>query len=144
MAEPVIIRDDGTKDYGKIVRVEEGWQLDFAPSDLSFLRVDHQARLQFGQTEVMIESPFRMSVGGVGYRLDPEDRPKLGPFLGLYPNSLATASVDAHATLNLIFTDGATIRVPADPQFEAWQVNGPGTFLVVCVPGTSGELAVWK
>lgn len=144
MAEPVIIRDDGTKDYGKIVRVEAGWKLNFAPSDLSFLRVDHQARLQFGRTEVMIESPFHMLVGGVDHRLDPEDRPRLGPFLGLYPNTLAAASVDARASLNLTFTDGATITVPADPQFEARQVNGPGTFLVICVPGTSGELAIWK
>jgi hypothetical protein len=144
VAESVIIHDDGTRDYGQIVRVGDGWQFNFPPSDLSFLRVDHQARLQFGPTEVVIESPFVLQLGGADYFLDPGDRRGLGPFLNLYPNSLAAASVDARGTLTLAFTDRATITVPADPQFEAWQVNGPGTFLVVCVPGTSGELAIWK
>jgi len=52
--------------------------------------------------------------------------------------------VDADTTLLLAFADGTTITVRADPRYEAWQVNGPGDFLMVCVPGTSGELADWQ
>ena len=62
----------------------------------------------------------------------------------MYPNTFTSASVDDKATLRLTFTDETTITVPAGPQYEAWQVKGPGTFLVVCVPGTSGEIALWE
>jgi hypothetical protein len=33
--------------------------------------------------------------------------------------------------------------VPPDLDYEAWQVRGPGNSLVVCVPGHSGDLAIW-
>lgn len=112
--------------------------------ELTFLRVDHQVRLQCGEIEVVIESPFVLRTGEHEYPLDPEERRGLGPLLGVYPNTLTSASVDDKATLRLTFTDETTITVPADPQYEAWQINGPGTFLVVCVPGTSGELAIWE
>jgi Family of unknown function (DUF6188) len=112
--------------------------------ELTFLRVDHQARLQFAEIEVVIESPFVLRTGEHEYHLDPGERRGLGPLLGVYPNTLTSASVDDRATLRLKFTDETMISVPADPQYEAWQVNGPGTFLVVCVPGASGELAIWE
>ena len=143
--EPPFIRHTaGSEHQGKTLRAGSGWELKIDPCELSFLRVDHQVRLQFKKTEIVIESPFILRIGGVDYHLDPGERRNLGPFLGLYPNTLVSASVDAQATLQLAFGDGATITVPADPQYETWQVNGPGNFLVVCVPGTSGDLSIWE
>lgn len=97
----------------------------------------------FEATEVVIESPFVLRRDGVEYTLDPGERANLGPLLALYPDSLSAATVDAASTLHLSFVSGATIFVPGDPQYEAWQVNGPGRRLVVCDPGTEGKLSVW-
>jgi len=80
---------------------------------------------------------------GVDHELDPERRGELGPLLAVYPNTLSSASVENDGTLRLGFTSGAHIVVPPHPMYEAWHVSGPGTRLIVCVPGNSGELAVW-
>jgi hypothetical protein len=113
--------------------------------DLTFLRLDQQARLQFDRFEVVIESAFvlRTSAGGPALELNPLDRGELGPFLMLYPGTLVSASVDADAALRLTFVSGAELTVPADPHHEAWQVNGPDNLLLVCEPGGEGRLSAW-
>ena len=113
------------------------------PSDLTYFRIDWQTRLQFGETEVVIGCPFVLEKDGFVYDLDPETQGDLGPLLDLYPDTLADSSVDTEGTLRLKFASGAIIIVLANPQYEAWQVNGPDNHLVVCLPGTSGDLAVW-
>ena len=114
------------------------------PGELTFIRIDHQCRLQFENTEIMIETPFSLQVEDREYQLDPEDRANFGPLLAVYPNSLLSANVDSEATLRLEFESGARVIVRQDPDYEAWQVSGPDTYLVVCVPGTEGNLAVWS
>jgi len=141
---PYIIESYGSTRQGTSQGVPGGWELNFHERNLTFIRIDHQTRLQFGPTEVVVESPFVLTVGGAELRLDPGERGNLGELLALYPDTLGSASIDAHATLTLRFESGATIVVSSDPQYEAWQINGPGNFLVVCAPGTSGKLAIWK
>jgi len=116
---------------------------DLAGLDLSFLRIDHQVRLHLGQTEVVIEAAFHFKVLDFEYAMDPADRSQLGPLLDVYPDQLESAEIDAGGTLRLSFARGGQIRVPPDPMYEAWQIVGPGTRLIVCPPG--GErLAVWR
>jgi len=55
---------------------------------VTFLRLDHQVRLQLGETEVVIGSPFVLQSGGAEHALEPLDRERLGPWLALYPNTL--------------------------------------------------------
>lgn len=141
---PYIRESDGAVTAGSTSNVPNVWDLDFPEKDLSFIRIDHQTRLQFGPTEVVIESPFVLRTPTHEAQLDPGERGGLGILLELYPTAMVSASIDANATLDLSLANGYSISVPADPQYEAWQVNGPGTFLVVCVPGSSGQLAIWK
>jgi len=108
--------------------------------DLSFIRIDHQTRLQFEPVEVVIESPFTLKSGDVSASLD--GREELGPLLALYPDTLMSLSVGSDCTLRMTFASGASIEVPADPHYEAWQVVGPAGALVVCQPGGEG-LACW-
>jgi hypothetical protein len=144
MQPPFIRRSDSSQRQGAMRAAGSGFDLGIGPCDLTFLRLDHQVRLQFGGTEVVIGCPFVLQRGEAEQHLDPHDRDGLGPWLAVYPNTLTSASVDPGATLLLAFADGTTITVRADPRYEAWQVNCPGDFLMVCAPGTSGELAVWK
>jgi hypothetical protein len=112
-------------------------------ADLTYIRIDHQARLQFGAIEVVIECPFVLTVDGATHRLDPEARIDLGPLLALYPASLSIAYVSERATLHLDFDSGATLVVPQDAQYEAWQILDDRGWLLVCLPGTSGDMAEW-
>jgi hypothetical protein len=110
---------------------------------MTYLRINHQVRLQFDDREVVIESRFRLTRGGSTVVLDPEKRGELGPLLAIYPATLQTSSVSADESLRLEFADGTTIEVPPDERYEAWQVCGPGSRLVVCGPAGGGGLAVW-
>jgi hypothetical protein len=139
---PYILRADGTRHDGRMIQADPAWRLRLAPTDLTFIRIDGQTRLQFDKTEVVIESEFTLTSEGVEHHLDPFDRANLGPLLVLWPDPLESGSVDVDGTLRLVFASGATIAVPPDEHGEAWQVNGPD-YLVVCVPGSSGDLAIW-
>lgn len=63
----------------------------------------------------------------------------------LEPTKMPTEAELEHpdGTLLLNFAGGASVAVPPDVNYEAWSVIGPGNALVVCMPGTAGELAIW-
>jgi Family of unknown function (DUF6188) len=141
--KPVIIDSDGRKVYGEVYVSTETRVLAIEYTDLDYIRIDHQARLQFGPVEIVIECPFVLTAADVVYELDPEQRTGLGPLLALYPAALSTASVSEQAELNLRFDSGATLVVAQHPQYEAWQVHDDEGWQLVCMPGTTGEMAEW-
>jgi hypothetical protein len=136
---PRIIHSDGTIQPGTVVASGQAG-IDLPACDITFVRVDHQLRFQLEDLEVVVGGAFRLEVDGERWDLDPGDRSGLGPVLALYPDSLAVA-VDEHDTLTLRFVGGAVLRVPPHPQYEAWELRGPGRRLVVGNPG--GELTVF-
>jgi hypothetical protein len=137
---PYIVHSDGSVLQGESIGPDQlAWE--YHPSDLTFIRIDHQSRIQVEGFEFVIGLPFTLKSDGVEYALDPAERSGLGPLLALYPDALEKVSVDGQGTLELRFGGGASISVPANPRWEAWQIVGPGTALVVCAPG--GRLAVW-
>jgi hypothetical protein len=137
---PYIIHADGSVSQGESIDAGQ-FVWEHPLSDLTFFRIDHQARIQVEDVEFVIGLPFSLKSDGVEYALDPAERSGLGPLLALYPDTVEQASVDGLGTLGLRFGSGASITVPANPRWEAWQIVGPGTALVVCSPG--GRLAVW-
>ena len=141
---PLVRESEGTDREGATRQPGEDLSLRIDDRDLAFIRIDFQTRLQFGATEVTIGCPFSLRRDGSEVNLDPEDRDSLGPILTLYPDSLRSASIDSGGTLRLEFVSGAEITVPQDPHYEAWVVQGPGEQLVVCTPGTTGDLAIWS
>jgi hypothetical protein len=96
---------------------------------LTFIRIDHQSRLQFGETEVVIDSPFELEVDGVTHHLDPRRWDALGPLAALFPGSLRWLWTSAQGALTGVFQSGARVRVTPDPVTRAWSV---GT--VYCLP----------
>ena len=145
MSEPrYILSSDGSTRQGEALPPDRLPPLHLAGAELTFIRVDHQTRLQLGVTEVAIATPFRLRDAGKEHLLDPEDRAGLGPLLAAYPTTLVEAAVTADLTLRLAFSNGALLEVPQHPSYEAWQVVGPGARLVVCPPAGAGTLAVWR
>jgi hypothetical protein len=139
---PSIIYSDGSRSEGRVVLAGEG-SLGLTLGDVDYIAINHQTRLQVGKVEIVIESLFTLRAEGSEYALDPAERGGLGPLLALYPDELTMASTGSDGTLHLTFGRGATVTVPPDPHYEAWQIFGPGTALIVCMPGTEGQLAVW-
>jgi len=58
---------------------------------ISWLRIDYQTRIQFGEAELVIETPFELTVADESYDLDPNDRSRLGPFAGSIPTRSLTS-----------------------------------------------------
>lgn len=112
--------------------------------DLTWIEIDFQVRLKFADTVVTIGTAFRLTTGGTIHELDPELRSELGPLLGVYPATVATADITDDLTLRIGFTSGSTIEVPQDPHYESWLINGPGSRLIVCPPSGGSGLAIWS
>ncbi len=100
---------------------------------LSFIRIDHQSRLRFGRTEVMIGGPFTLELGGTVHHLSPQRWGALGPLVALYPSSVRWLWSSAQGELKMVFQHGAVLTVPTDPISTAWSVGnifaqsvGPG------------------
>ena len=102
-----------------------------------------QISLHFDRVGIVIGSPFVLTVDGVVHNLDPEVGADLGPLLALHPAPLSAAYVAKDAALHVEFDGGATVVVPPDAQYEAWEVHDDRGWRLVCVPGSSGELAEW-
>jgi len=113
-------------------RPDGGREFDLAEPTLSWIRIDFQVRLQFGEAELQIEGPFALRVLGNEHQLDPADRSGLGPLLAVYPDTAQTAAMDPDGTLRLLFVSGASLTVPPDDLYEAWNIGGfwcpPGGF----------------
>jgi hypothetical protein len=100
--------------------------------DLTWIRIDHQARLQVGLGEIEIESGFTLESDGAIHHLDPADRVGLGPFLALYPGTIEATTMSPSGELTIAFESGARITVAPNPMYEAWSISGfwcpPGGF----------------
>ena len=143
-AEAAFIRQsDGSSHQGRVVHPGQDWSLQIEATELTFIRVDHQSRLQFDDIEVVIEAAFELRTAGVIHELDPEVRTGLGPLLNIDPDTLSTGFVEPDCTLHLEFVTGTRLIVRPDAMYEAWQVRCPGSRLVVCPPA-GGSLSVWE
>ena len=89
---------------------------------------------------VTIEGEFQYSTSDEAWTGQPLTVPALERLLRLLMRDLTSATIDDDGALTLDFGD-ARITVPADDDYEAWQVSADDGFLVVSVPG--GELSCW-
>jgi hypothetical protein len=137
---PFIYDSEGTKRQGVMRQLGQDWELVLGERELVKIDTEHMVRLLFGDFEIKIESPFTVTSQGRSHHCFEND--SLEPLLNIYPDSLVDTSLDAAGTLNLTFKSGVQLQVPPDPNYEAWQVVGPGKNLIVCVPG-GREVAVW-
>jgi Family of unknown function (DUF6188) len=93
---------------------------------------------------IAISSPLTIERGGKSIHLSPEDDPEesFEPLQALAGQEIDAANTDPDGSLNVVFDGGARVRVESDPDYEAWNVSGPGGALVVSTPG--GKLAIWS
>lgn len=100
--------------------------------------VPHQEHAQ-----LRIEAPFECGVEGATSFLTPGHDPVgLAPALGLLFHIVELATVDPAGVLEMTFSGPASLRVPPEPNYEAWTLNAPGNVLVVSGPG--GLVSVFR
>lgn len=124
---------------------EHGIPLRVPKQELSRIYVDHAVGLQFfveQATTVRIETPFKILDGPRELQVIVAQSSTLVHVLNLLHEQLLDANAQSDGTLRLVFANGVVIVVPPDPNYEAWTLEGPAGYLVVCRPG--GELAVWQ
>ena len=97
---------------------------------LTFIRIDMQSRLQFGEAQLEIETPFTLTTNDRAYDLDPQDRAGLGPLLSLYPDQIVHLTMRRDGTLDATFASGSVLTVKPHPKYEAWNIGG-----FWCAPG---------
>lgn len=97
-----------------------------------------------GPVELRIGGPFVVtSPSGQEHILIPEGEPeRLGHALTLVRQRVGHISAFKDGHLEVAFTDGGNLGVPAEEGLEAWELSGPGGLRVVALPG--GEVAVWS
>ena len=69
-------------------------------------------------------------------------RDRLAPALTLYRDRIGHAKAWKDGRLEITFSSGRTLTASPDPDYESWEVSGPGSIMLVCVPG-GGEPAIW-
>ena len=94
--------------------------------------------------EVVVESTF-LHCAANGHRTlcSPERPATVAPALAVLHRCVEWASTSDDGALTLAFDDGSGLTVWPTPEFEAWQVVGPGSALVVCMPG-GGRAVEWS
>ena len=96
---------------------------------LTCIRIDHQSRLQFGATELVIGAAFTVERDGTAYRLHPRRSETLGPLAALYPATIRWLWTSRSGHLTAVFRSGPVVTVYPDPVVMAWSVGN-----VHCLP----------
>jgi hypothetical protein len=128
-----------------LVESADRWVLPLAGRTVERLCFDFAVTLVFGGgLELRIEQPFVISrADGSESLLIPEGDPdRLATAVGLARSEVLRAEGFKDGHLEIAFSDGSKLGVPADEGYEAWELVGPGGLRTVSLPG--GDIAVWR
>lgn len=128
-----------------LVEADDHWRLPLDGRQVERVCIDFAVTLVFtGGLELRIEQPFVITRSdGSDALVVPEAEPEhLAPVLELARGDVARAEAFKDGHLELSFSDGMSLGVPADEGFEAWELVGPDGLRTVSLPG--GDLAVWQ
>jgi len=67
---------------------------------------------------------------------------ELAPALEVFDSSIDRAAVYKDGKMRIDFSNGMSICVEPDEEYEAWNVSGPHGFLIVALPG--GGITMWR
>lgn len=129
-----------------LVEYEEHWDLPrLAGQVVIRCLVDHAFTLRFSpheeKVEIRIEGPFKIrESNGEEFLMIPEETLSLGPALRVFQREVVSARAYKYGRLQVLFSDGSSLQVDADQEYEAWGFAS-GRQRIISTPG--GNLAVW-
>ena len=139
-------------DKPELVETDEFWAILVQGYRVTRITIDFRFGVELeGEEEsdrarVAIGAPFTYTdAGRRSSVLDPEGtRRRLGPALDCFDLKVQELHVrKADGQLDLSFIDGSGIEVEPLDEYEAWEIAGPGSLKLVCMPG-GGEPAIWR
>lgn len=93
---------------------------------------------------IRVESAFRLEhpdATSQDFDVSKEPWEALTPVLALRHDRVGSAVARSDGTMTISFASGRRISSWPDPNYENWQLTGPG-FMLICTPG--GEVAVFE
>lgn len=104
---------------------------------VTLLLVDGPAWDERASGLLQIECPFRLENGVEAWTVTPSDKTTHAPVIRVLHLSLVSAEMDAEQTLRLGFSDGSTLTVERDTEYESWNLTGTGVPEVLVTPPAS-------
>lgn len=90
--------------------------------------------IDFRNSEVFIDNK--------SYKIDNQDIESKVCLARLYKNKITSLEIDDYANLTIEFDQNAKrVVTKSAKEFEAWEMDGPNHFKIVCALG--GELVCW-
>ncbi|HEY4238182.1 MAG TPA: DUF6188 family protein [Kofleriaceae bacterium] len=123
------------------------WEIPFEGNVVVQCIVDYALTLSIGKElssfALTIGRAFQLTLDGQTREYLPTAHATLGPALTLFRRQIASCKAFKDGTLVVVFTDDDTLRVPADDNYEAWEISSnPSGLRVIGLPG--GDLAIWQ
>ncbi len=120
--------------------------MNFHGQAVTRISIDYRlALLLDSDARVVLGCPFELTQGASGtpgpVLLDPK-RQDVAAALGLFGAKVLSAVAFKTGSMRLVFDNGCHLNSRADPDFEAWEVLGPGGWRIISMPG--GKLAIWS
>jgi Family of unknown function (DUF6188) len=127
----------------------EAWSIPVAGQRITRVCADYASvgLLASNGVYMNIEASFTyLGSSGIESALDPDgDAMDLAPMLRLRRLGVTECVAFKDGRLDVKFEDESRIQVPMDPEFEAWEICGPGGvdgLKITSMPG--GGLAIWR
>jgi hypothetical protein len=135
----------------ELIEVDDGWELAVGGWQVTRCFVDAAAfglLVDGGTGETLrlyLETAFTLSEEGgrTAYGGDDTQPADYAPLLSLMGRAISRVRISRNGDLSVQFKDAAAIHVPPDSRFEAWELDGLGRLMMICVPG-GGEPAIFN
>ncbi|MDE3206261.1 MAG: hypothetical protein KGQ66_18795 [Acidobacteriota bacterium] len=101
---------------------------------VTLLLVDGPASQERSAGLLQIESSFRLETEVGTWTITPSDKNSHAPVCQLLHLGVVPAHMDGDQTLRLGFSDGSTVTVERDTQYESWNLTGTGVPQVLVTP----------
>ena len=130
----------------RLLPLEYGWNLAMEDCRLQLIEIDFRLSLLFvdgGATaRLHVETVCRLCCQGEEKTLDPNETSSLAPILSLFNMNVLNIQIRKHGTLTVSFSNGDTLDVHSDNNYEAWQITSDLGLMFVCCPG--GEVSFFR
>lgn len=136
-----------------LIETPQGWQLPVLGWEVTRCFLDPAAfglLIDGGTGEILrlyLEGEFTLQREGatdaVTFGTNSQGPTDFAPLLGLLGEAVSRIEIFKRGNLTIAFKSGDQIDVEPDPNYEAWELDGLGRLIVVCMPG-GGEPAIFN
>lgn len=130
----------------KLIEENDKWILSMSGREVTRCLVDYAFGIELwepnDQISIRINSTFSFKTRTEVQNISLMDVVTLGPVLSITHETIRNAIAYKNGRLSLEVSNDFKLDVPADANYEAWEINGEDGAKVVSLPG--GGLSIWS